>query len=176
MDNTREKELLEAAGIVYLTSENCKFEKKGDFVSLTLFVNEEEKNYSRVNLHRLFPFDKPYSYISVLDSDSVEIGIVSDLEIFNKDSRELLKHELDRKYYICELTSVLSVKDRFGFSYWKTLSNGGEVVFTIRDTHNSLRENIDGKISITDIDGNRYTLPSLENLDKKSRRLVELYL
>ena len=175
MDITREKELLEAAGIVYLTSDNCKFAKKGDFICLELQGNEK-KNYSRVNLHRLFPFDKPYNYISVLDSDSQEIGIISDIENFDEDSRELLKHELERKYYVCVLNSVTSVKDRFGFSYWKTQSDDGEVTFTIRDTHNSLRQNIDGKISITDIDGNRYTLPPLDILDKKSRRLVELYL
>ena len=88
----------------------------------------------------------------------------------------MLTRELERKYYVCELKSVTSVKDRFGFSYWKTQSADGEVTFTIRDTHNSLRQNIDGKISISDIDGNRYILPSIEQLDKKSRRLVELYL
>ncbi|MBR6807683.1 MAG: DUF1854 domain-containing protein [Clostridia bacterium] len=175
MDINREKELLEAAGIVYLTCANCRFEKKGDFVSLDLLGNEA-KNYSRVNLHRLFPFDRPYSYISVLDSDSQEIGIIAEIGDFDEETCELLKHELDRKYYVCDLISVSSVKDRFGFSYWKVQSTAGEITFTIRDTHNSLRENIDGKISISDIDGNRYTLPPLAKLDKKSRRLVELYL
>jgi len=175
MDINREKELLDAAGIVYLNNENCKFEKNGDFVSLTL-KSSEETSYPRVNLHRLFPFDNPYNYISVLDSESQEIGIIADLNVFGKECRDLLTRELERKYYVCELKSVTSVKDRFGFSYWKTQSADGEVTFTIRDTHNSLRQNIDGKISISDIDGNRYILPPIEKLDKKSRRLVELYL
>ena len=175
MDITREKELLEAAGIVYLTSENCKFFKNGDFVGLVK-LGDEEQTFTRVTLHRLFPYDKPFSYISVLDSESTEIGIIEEINVFEEDIREILTHELERKYYVCELSGITSVRDRFGFSYWKTQSKNGEIVFTIRDAHNSLRQNIDGKISITDIDGNRYLLPSLEELDKKSRRLVELYL
>lgn len=175
MDINREKELLDAAGIVYLTKENCRFDKNGDFVSLTV-NSPEETTYPRVNLHRLFPFDNPYNYISVLDSESQEIGIIADLKVFDEKTKEILINELERKYYVCALTSVTSVKDRFGFSYWKAQSGDGEVTFTIRDTHNSLRQNLDGMISISDIDGNRYTLPALEQLDKKSRRLVELYL
>ena len=175
MDINREKELLDAAGIVYLTGDNCQFEKNGDFVSLKI-KSTEETFYQRVTLHRLFPFDNPFNFISVLDSESQEIGIISDLNAFDEDVKNIIVSELERKYYVCTLTSITSVKDRFGFSYWKTQSADGEVTFTIRDTHNSLRQNIDGKISISDIDGNRYILPPIEQLDKKSRRLVELYL
>ena len=175
MDINRENELLEAAGIVYLTKDNCSFEKNGDFLSLTI-CSDEEKKYSRVNLHRMFPFDMPYKYISVLDMESVEIGIIAYTDIFDRDISELIKAEIDRKYYVSKINSVTSVRDRFGFSYWKTQSDNGEVIFTIRDAHNSIRLNRENEVLINDIDGNRYILPPLSTLDKKSRRLLELYL
>lgn len=171
-----ESELLEAAGIVYLTSENSSFEKKGDFLSVTVKKDGEAETTDKVSLHRLFPYDKRDEYISVLNSDNTEIGIVASLDLFEGKEKDLLTAELKRKYYICKLVSVLSIRDRFGFSYWKALSVDGEVTFTVRDAHNSIRTNSDGKIQITDIDNNRYELEPYATLDAKTKKRIELYV
>lgn len=170
-----ESELLDAAGILYLSPDNCSFAKNGDFLSVTV-KKDEDVTYEKVSLHRLFPYDKRDEYISVLDPDNVEIGIVASLELFDNDQHDLLTAELRRKYYICKLESVLSVRDRFGFSYWKAMSADGEVTFTIRDAHNSIRTNGDGKIQLTDIDNNRYELEAFQTLDSKTRKRIELYV
>lgn len=170
-----ESELLEAAGILYLTPENCSFAKNGDFLSVTV-TKDEDKVYDKVSLHRLFPFDKSDEYISVLDCDSVEIGIISKITDLGETAEKLILDELKRKYYICKLKSVISIKDRFGFSYWKALSEDGEVSFTIRDAHNSIRTNSDGKILLSDIDNNRYELEPFDTLDAKTRKKIELYV
>ncbi len=176
MDNNKNMQLLEAAGILYLTPECAKFEKKGDFVGVTVKANGEEKSYTRVNLHRNFPYDMPWGFISVLDSDSAEIGIIEDVSVFGEAEAELLKNELLSKYYVCRLSSIISVKDRFGSSYWKCLGEDGEVSFSTRTSGTNVIENSFGEIMITDIDGNRYRLPPMSELDPKSRRTVELYL
>ncbi|MBR4933290.1 MAG: DUF1854 domain-containing protein, partial [Clostridia bacterium] len=79
-------------------------------------------------------------------------------------------------YYVCDLLSLISVKDRFGFSYWKAKSADADISFTIKDVHSSVRLDGHGNIMISDIDGNRYTLPPVEKLDAKSKKLIELYL
>ncbi|MBQ8524339.1 MAG: DUF1854 domain-containing protein [Clostridia bacterium] len=175
MNIRNENELLDAAGIVYLTPENCTFAKKGDFLSVTL-KESDRASYEKVSLHRLFPYDKRDEYISVLDTDNAEIGIITKLDNFKGEENELLCAELKRKYYICKLLSVLSVRDRFGFSYWKAMSADGEVSFTIRDAHNSIRTNSNGKIQLTDIDNNRYELEPFDTLDSKTRKRIELYV
>ncbi len=175
MEKFNESQLIEAAGIMYLTPDNCTFQKNGDFLSMTKKADSDAL-YSRVNLHRMFPYDKPYSFISVLNSESEELGIIINIEDFPEDVTTMIISELDRKYYVCKLLSIISVKDRFGFSYWKTKGEHGEVTFTIKDAHSSIRLDGLGDIVITDIDGNRYSLPGLKKLDKKSRKLVELYL
>ena len=68
MDIKRESELVDAAGIHYLNKDNCEFERTGDFVGATL-RKEPKLHYNRVKLHRLFPFDMPYKYISILDEE-----------------------------------------------------------------------------------------------------------
>ena len=175
MDIKRESELVDAAGIHYLNKDNCEFERTGDFVGATL-RKEPKLHYNRVKLHRLFPFDMPYKYISILDEEDNELGIVLDVSEFDEETVALLKSELDRKYYVCKLKEILTVKDRFGFSHWKALSSNGEVTFTIRDAHNSIRQNHDGRIFLTDIDSNRYELDPFEMLSKKTKKRIELYL
>ncbi len=175
MKNKNLSELEEAAGILYLEPSFCRFEKAGDFLSCTL-CREDETHYKRISLHRMFPYDTPYGYISVLNTESEEIGIIRDITLFGDEVSEYLRLELDRKYYVCKLRGVLSVKDRFGFSYWKAISDDGDVTFTLRDAFNNIRKNSDGTVFITDIDSNSYALPPVETLDAKSRRCVELYL
>jgi len=106
----------------------------------------------------------------------VEIGIISKITDLGEKAEKLILDELKRKYYICKLKSVISIKDRFGFSYWKALSDDGEVSFTIRDAHNSIRTNSDGKILLSDIDNNRYELEPFDTLDAKTRKKIELYV
>ena len=175
MDN-KDSRLIEAAGIVYLTNENCKFVKNGDFLGVELINGEEIVKHDRVSLHRMFPFNIPFKYISVLNTDSEEIGMISDLSIFDSETEALLKNELERKYYVCDLLSLISIKDRFGFSYWKAKGADADISFTIKDVHSSVRLDGHGNIMISDIDGNRYTLPPVEKLDAKSKKLIELYL
>lgn len=175
MDNNNTR-LIEAAGIVYLTNENCKFVKNGDFLGVELINGEETVKHERVSLHRMFPFNIPFKYISVLNTDSEEIGMIVDLSIFDNETETLLKNELERKYYVCPLTELISIKDRFGFSYWKAKGIDSDISFTIKDVHSSVRLDGLGNIMISDIDGNRYTLPSVDKLDSKSKKLIELYL
>ena len=169
----KDKELEEAAGIVYLTPEKCSFSKNGDFLSCT--IKDEDRFYPRVNLHRLFPFDNPYSLISVLDPDSVEIGIIEDAEIFGNETT-LIKDEIDRKYYVCELKSIKSIKERWGSSTWKATDATGDITITVKAAYNNVHKCRDGKILVIDSDENRYMLDPVEKLDRTTRRLIELYL
>jgi len=167
--------------ITYITKDNAKFEKDNEFIRLTLTAPNEEgvvetKEYPRIFLHRVFPFDHPYSYISVLDKDQKEIGLISEIDAFDAAVTEMLRAELDRKYYTPVIKQILSLKDKFGFSYWKVITDEGELSFTLRDTFQSLMKVGGTRIFVNDIDGNRYEIPNIEELDRKSFRKIELFL
>ena len=180
--NQTKKSLNEIVAIVYITKDNAVFEKKSDFLTLTLTAPNEEgvvetKTYERIFLHRAFPFDNPFSYISVLDKDNKEIGMISDLSVLAEEDAEAIRNELNRKYYTPVVKSIISMKDKFGFSYWKVMTDEGELSFTLHDTFHSLMK-VDGgsRLFITDIDGNRYEIPDIEALDSKSYKKIELFL
>lgn len=160
---------------------NAVFYKNSDFLALRAKIENEngerdEKTWDRVFLHRAFPFDDPYRYISVLDKDQNEIGIIGDLRNIEPEIRKLLEEELERKYYTPEIKAIKQVKERYGFSYWKVETDIGPLQFTVQDTYRSILRVTPTRIFIVDMNGNRYEVPDLEALDRKSYRLIELYL
>lgn len=169
--------LEKAAQIQRLEPSNARFFMKNGFLSLILTDEEEEKTYDRVFLHRAFPFELLWKYISVLGDDNKEIGLVYDIADFDENTSLILKTELERKYYSPTVISVDSLKERYGFSYWRvTLSDGRALNFTMQDTfRNIVRTGDDGAI-LLDVDGNRFVIKSISSLDRKSYRRIELYL
>ncbi len=173
--------LKEIIAVKYITKDNAKFEKDNDFISMTVMLPDDdgvmsEKKYDRIFLHRAFPFDLPYSYISVLDIDSAEIGVIADIDALGEENAAMLKAELDRKYYTPIINRIISVKEKFGYSYWKVMTDEGELDLTLHDTFRSLLKVGGTRIFINDMDGNRYEIPDIEKLDRKSYKKIELFL
>jgi hypothetical protein len=166
-----ERTLAEISVTVWLTPDNASFALRGGLLYLTLDGTEK-----RVTLFRQFPFDLLWEYISVLDEDEHELGIVKNLALFDEATRSLLENELKKRYYSVTVTAIHSVKERFGFSYWRVNTNEGEKSFTLKDTSKSISTVNQERIFFTDADGNRYEIPDINALDAKSRRCLELYI
>lgn len=173
--------LKDVISIVYITPENSVFGEKNHFLTLVMKTKDEngadtEKTYDRVFLHRAFPFDHPEAYISVQDADKNELGMISDLSVFPADTADLLRAELGRKYYAPVLKSIHSIRDRYGYAYCSAVTDSGEITFTLRDASRSIFKVDERRVIITDIDGNRYDIPDVTLLDRKSFKRIELYL
>lgn len=180
-ERTEKTALREVVAVTYINKENAVFEICNDFIKMHLTLTDEEgktetKTYDRIFLHRAFPFDFPYSYISVLDADSAELGLIQEVDSFDEKSAKMLRDELDRKYYTPVIHQILSVKEKFGYSYWKVTTDEGELSFTLHDTFRSLLKVGGTRIFVNDIDGNRYEIPDIEKLDHKSYKKIELFL
>ena len=90
----RERTLAEISVTVWLTEENASFSLKNGLLFIKM-ENEEKRAF----LCRQFPFDFLWEYISVLDEEQTEIGIIRDLTVFSAQTQELLRTELSRRYY-----------------------------------------------------------------------------
>ncbi|MCI8590476.1 MAG: DUF1854 domain-containing protein [Clostridiales bacterium] len=159
--------------INYLNKTNASFERKNGFLSLRM----GEDVYARVYLHRAFPFEKEFEYISVLNEDKKEVGFIQSIEKdFEASSAALLKEELAKKYFCPKIEKITGMKDNYGFMQMKTVTDHGELTFGIRDIYRNILKVGGGRIFIVDIDGNRYEIPSVEALDRASYKKIELYL
>jgi len=108
--------------------------------------------------------------------DLKEIGIISDITIFNEKQKQYLINELDRKYFTPIMEAIISVKDKWGYSYWEVKTNMGKIKFSVNDAFRNITKITDDRIMITDVNGNRYEIKSLQDLDRPSFRKIELYL
>lgn len=177
MEENKKYTLADAAGIVYLDKTNARFFKEGDFIGAFLKdENGEECEHRRVWLHRSFPLDMPFEYISVQNKDQEELGLIRRVSDFEENEALLLKEELERKYYTPEIKKILTLKETRGFSFWKIISDVGELTFTVQDTSKSIAKVSGDRAFVFDICGNRYEIKSLSALDKNSYRKLELYL
>lgn len=156
---------------------NAVFCMKNGFLSMTQKQADEEKTYDRVFLHRAFPFELLWEYISVLDEDKIEIGIIFNIDDFDLQDKELLVNELDRKYYEPRIKAIVSLKERYGFSYWNVVCEDGRTVkFTMQDTFRNIIRVGEDRAILLDVDGNRFVIESIMGLDRKSHKKIELYM
>lgn len=167
----RERTLAEISVTVWLTPENASFSMKNGL----LFVRYADKE-SRAFLCRQFPFDRLWEFVSVLDDEQNEIGIIRDLSSFEGEAGELLRNELLRRYYAPVIKRIQSVKERYGFSYWRVITEEGSVNFTLHDTFRSIIRAGERRLIFVDVNGNRFEIPDVELLDRKSYKKIELYL
>ena len=109
--------------------------------------------------------------------DSKEVGLVYDIADFDGETAALLRTELERKYYAPTVASIDSLKERYGFSYWRvTLTDGRSLSFTMQDTFRNIVKRGEDSLILLDVDGNRFVIESVAALDRKSYRRIELYL
>ncbi len=183
--------------ITYFTPENARFyETENGFAAMEAFLPpivkddleegegegksaEGEKTWQdvgRVLFHRAFPFARPDEYISVLDEDSKEYGIIKNLSDFDGHGREIIERALKRKYYCPEIKKIKRLKEQFGYSCWEVETDMGDMEMVLKDTFGSIIRISDTYLVINDVSGNRYIIPDVTKLDRKSFRKIELYL
>ncbi len=169
--------LADAIDIGFLDLNQAKFFKTpGGFTGLVY----KEKEYKRVSLRRALPLRDPSSYISVADSENKEVGIIHSLADLKGEQLQLVLEELDRRYYCPDIFEIRSIKDKLGYVYMEMVIGGKEgkteKTCAIKDVNRNIRMLGNDKLIIFDVDGNRYIIPSLEGLDKKSLKRLEPYL
>ena len=167
----KKRTLAELSVTVWLTPENASFSQKNGFLYICHGETEQ-----RAYLCRQFPFEMLWEFISVLDEDQNEIGIIRSLSLFEGEAGEVLKTELERRYYSPIIRRIFSMKERYGFSYWRVQTDEGEVSFTLHDTFRSIIRAGEFRVILMDVDGNRFDIPDVRALDRKSYKKIELYL
>ncbi len=163
--------LAELSVTVWLTPMNATFYLKNDFLHI-----KTETYEGRAFLCRQFPFELEWEFISVMNEQQQEVGIIKSVSFFEGESGEMLCTELRRRYYTPVIDRIISVKERYGFSYWRVHTPEGNVNFTLHDTYRSIIRAARNRVVMLDVNGNRFEIPNIEALDRKSYKKIELYL
>ena len=137
---------------------------------------QDDRSYLRVKIVRAAPLSHPNRYICILDTKDEEICMIDDPKLLESEMADIVKEELDRRYLTSTIERVTSVRNEFGTSYWDVLTNRGEREFVMQNASENAQWLGDHRLLLVDVDGNRFEIPDLNALDKKSLRYVELVL
>jgi len=123
---------------------------------------------------RCFPWSVPDSYICVRNADGKEVGMLTTLDVLDKDSREIAEHELRDKIFNPKILRVVNFKHEFGVTQIEAETDRGPVTFQIR-SRDDIRILSDRRALFRDTNGNTYELPDVDALDRSGRRYLQRY-
>lgn len=125
---------------------------------------------------RLFPLSGPDEFISLVDSDGRERMIVRKLGDLDKESEKALRAGLADYYRIPVIESITEFVDKNGIIKFSVVTDRGCCTFTVKNRHADIKLLYGRRVMIKDGNDNRYEIPDVNALDKKSRRIMAEYL
>lgn len=139
------------------------------FVDVEFYTGEK---FSGVELHRMFPITGLTQYIALVDSEGKEIGIIRDLNDLIPESREVALKCLDEYYMMPRITKFIKMREKFKIWMWTVETDKGICTFEIRNHITAIKPLYDGRVLIKDGNDNRYEIPDVKKLDKKSYKML----
>jgi hypothetical protein len=137
---------------------------------------EGDRSYLQVKVARAAPLSYPSHYICFLDSKDEVICTVKDPSDLDARSRHIVQEEIARRYLTSVIRRISSVRSEFGASYWDVETNRGRCEFVVKDISENAHWIDDGRLLLIDVDGNRFEIPDITVLDKKSAGFLDMML
>ncbi len=171
------KDLLE---LRYIDDSNAVFTRtEGGFVALDYTDKEGNvQHYDRVSVYRTFPMSDPDIFISIRESDEKarEIGVVKDLKAVSKEKAEILREQLNLRYFVPQIERIIDIKSEYGYAYFDVVTDFGKCRFAIHMSGGGIVHLSDTRKMITDIDGNRFEIKDVSKLTPAELKKIDLFL
>lgn len=159
--------------IRWLDPEKVRLRRIGGIVRLTI---EGDRSWLRAQPARAFPISDPDHYIGFLDAAGKDIGMLRDPALLDPESRKVLEEELELRYFVPVITKVRKVKIEFGTVYWSVDTTRGPKDIIVRNLRDNIQELSAVRVFVTDIEGNRYEFPNINELNPESLGIILRHL
>jgi hypothetical protein len=146
------------------------FRREGPRLQLRL---EGEEEWREVNTVRLFPLTEPERWVSIIDKEGKEVGVLVELKGLTSEALRLVREELRRRYLVPQISRILACRERFDLVEWTVQTDRGKRTFLTRNLREQVKEPMASRLMFTDVEGNRYDIPDVAALDPDSRRWIE---
>ena len=140
------------------------------------FLELLRRKSERLYLHSQQVANYSASVAAKLGLSRTEIGMIRNLNIFDKATVALINAELDIRYFTPVIKKITSAKEKFGYNYWEADTSAGKVSIVLNNPFSNIRVLEDGRIYIFDMDGNCFLIPDPTKLDRLTYRTIEIYL
>ena len=121
---------------------------------------------------RCLPLSDPERWISLVDRNGQPVQTIPCLSDLDRESRACLEQELERRSFVPRVLRILSAREEFGVLFLEVATDRGNRRLQVANREN-IRFVSPARVLIQDQDGNRYDIPSIPELDRRSRGLLE---
>jgi hypothetical protein len=136
-----------------------------------------ERTFLRVQVARAFPLSLPDQYIGLRDDKDKEIGMLVTLKELSAESRAILDEELTRRYFVPKIQRFVAFTEDFGNYTFTVETDRGERTFPVSNLRESVVELLPrGRYLLTDRDGQRYEIPTLDGVEPKIAALFQRFV
>ena len=149
-----------------------------------LFCDEFEELYLQagdnepvgpLTVQLAFPVSNAEEFVTLIDCQDKEVGILGRLCDLDRDSRAVVENELEWAYFAATITAVHSIDQGF-FPRWYVDTDRGRRVFVLRSSRSDIRVLPNGRVFLRDADGNRYEISDATTLDQVTRAAIEEWI
>lgn len=135
----------------------------------------EGAQHEEVTVTRLFPFSNPRHFLAIHDAQGEEIGVVKDPEALDTQSSRVLFEEAEKTRLVPKIVKIRNITEIGGITEWDVETSQGPKRLEVRGGRENTR--VAGRrVIVTDEDDNRFEVADMEQLDKRSRALLDQYL
>ncbi len=139
-------------------------------------VVEDDRCYLNCRASWCFPFSDRRRYVALFDGLKGEIGVVYDSADLDESSRAILAEMLERRYFVPVIGRIKSIREEYGVVYWSVETDQGPRDFVCRGLRDSVIELADGRLIITDVDGNRFEIADYTQLSRGAQAILDRVL
>ena len=144
-------------------------QRDGIFLDLTFYGSE---TLEMLEPKRLFPITSMTRYISLLDTEGNEQAIIRNIDDLLPQSKEAVERCMHEQYVIPKLTRFVRRTQKFRIWMWTWETDHGEVTFEVINHFATVKLLYDGRVLIKDGNDNRYEIPNVYALDKRSQKMI----
>lgn len=125
--------------------------------------------FEKLEPRRLFPVSRASTYITMLDSEGVEVAMIRSIDALEQISRAVIQDSLNDYYLVPEITKIISVTEKYGTLHWSVETDKGYKEFDIRNRNHDIKVFSNGRVRVRDSDDNRYIITDYNMLDRHSQ-------
>ena len=159
---------------LYIDNDMARFVRKD--IALVDMELYDGRYFENLEPRRLFPVTGLEKYITLLDSAGVEQAIIRDLNTLPPKERKIIEECLNEYYLVPKISKIIDCSEKYGVLNIQAETDRGEVLIEIRNVLSGLKLMYGTRVLLRDHNDNRYAIPDLQQLDKNSRMMIDLYL
>ena len=141
-----------------------------------LCLETETAVHLKVMVARALPLSMPKQYVGFLTRDNHDIGIIKDPRELDRETQELLKEALKKRYFSPKIRKIHAIFREHGTLRWIVETDLGQREFVVHDFRENLLNLSGQSMYVTDVDGNRYNIGKLSKMDPASRAILQRWI